>query len=154
MNRVRYAIAAIGLVALFCWCKRASLGRRHDRHREWFAAGRFHRQERSLLHGRTDGNTVRVHPVRADGRYYFQVTDLSGATLLSSDPVTERLVTVRGGVLFSYNGHTHEVDLVESTPEEQSGESGDSEEAEDATVRNACGGAVGGPRSFPRRRQP
>ena len=42
-----------------------------------------------------------------DGRYYFQVTDLSGTRLLSSDPLTERVVTVRNGVLAAYNGTTH-----------------------------------------------
>ncbi|HEY3172875.1 MAG TPA: SdrD B-like domain-containing protein, partial [Thermoanaerobaculia bacterium] len=45
-----------------------------------------------------------------DGRYYFQVTDLSGTRLLSSDPVAERLVTIRNGVLASYNGTTHATD--------------------------------------------
>jgi serine-aspartate repeat-containing protein C/D/E len=42
-----------------------------------------------------------------DGRYYFQVTDLSGTRLLSSDPVAERAVTVHGGVLSAYGGTTH-----------------------------------------------
>ena len=39
-----------------------------------------------------------------DGRYYFQVTDLSGTELLSTDPVTERVVTVRNGVTLSADG--------------------------------------------------
>lgn len=39
-----------------------------------------------------------------DGRYYFQVTDLDGERLLSTDPVTERIVTVRNGVLLSADG--------------------------------------------------
>ncbi|HEX9305002.1 MAG TPA: SdrD B-like domain-containing protein [Thermoanaerobaculia bacterium] len=43
----------------------------------------------------------------SDGRYYFQVTDLSGRRLLSSDPVAERVVTVHNGVLSSYDGTTH-----------------------------------------------
>jgi serine-aspartate repeat-containing protein C/D/E len=42
-----------------------------------------------------------------DGLYYFQVTDLSGTRLLSSDPVAERAVTVQNGVLSSYGGTTH-----------------------------------------------
>ena len=42
-----------------------------------------------------------------DGRYYLQVTDLSGRRLLSSDALTERAVTVRNGVLAAYNGTTH-----------------------------------------------
>jgi len=42
-----------------------------------------------------------------DGRYYFQVTDLSGTRLLSADPVTERVVTVRNGVILSADGPAH-----------------------------------------------
>jgi len=42
-----------------------------------------------------------------DGPYDFQVTDLSGTRLLSSDPVAERLVTIVNGVLASYSGTTH-----------------------------------------------
>ena len=42
-----------------------------------------------------------------DGPYDFQVTDLSGTRLLSSDPVAERLVTIVNGVLASYGGTTH-----------------------------------------------
>lgn len=36
-----------------------------------------------------------------DGDYYFQVTDPSGKTLLSTDPVQNRCVTVAGGVIIS-----------------------------------------------------
>ncbi len=43
----------------------------------------------------------------SDGSYYFQVTDAKGERLLSSDPVSERQVTVKGGVIFSYDGSTH-----------------------------------------------
>ena len=42
-----------------------------------------------------------------DGRYYFQVTDLDGERLLSTDPVTERIVTVRNGVILSADGPAH-----------------------------------------------
>lgn len=42
-----------------------------------------------------------------DGRYYFQVTELSGTRLLSTDPVTERVVTVRNGVILSADGPAH-----------------------------------------------
>jgi len=38
----------------------------------------------------------------ADGTYYFQVTDPSGKTLLSSDPLNCRVVTVSGGVITGY----------------------------------------------------
>jgi uncharacterized surface anchored protein len=37
-----------------------------------------------------------------DGNYYFQVTDSTGKTLLSTDVVSERAVTVKGGVIASY----------------------------------------------------
>lgn len=45
-----------------------------------------------------------------DGKYYFQVTDPSGQTLLSTDIVSERAVNVKGGVIGSYAGTTHAVD--------------------------------------------
>ena len=37
-----------------------------------------------------------------DGTYYFQVTDPSGATLLSSDPLDCRIITVTNGVITAY----------------------------------------------------
>jgi hypothetical protein len=43
----------------------------------------------------------------SDGLYYFQVTDPTGVELLSTDPVSERAVMVRGGVISSYEGTTH-----------------------------------------------
>lgn len=43
----------------------------------------------------------------ADGQYVFGVTDLSGRRLLSTDPASERLVTVVSGVISSYGGSTH-----------------------------------------------
>ena len=43
----------------------------------------------------------------ADGAYYFQVTTATGDRLLSSDPVSERRITVENGVFFSYDGTTH-----------------------------------------------
>ncbi|MGH9842146.1 MAG: hypothetical protein ACREEM_25615, partial [Blastocatellia bacterium] len=42
-----------------------------------------------------------------DGQYYFQVTDPSGMTLLSTDDVAERLVQVTGGKITAYLGSTH-----------------------------------------------
>lgn len=44
-----------------------------------------------------------------DGDYYFQVTDPSGATLLSSDAVSERKFRVASGVISAYLGTTHDV---------------------------------------------
>ena len=43
----------------------------------------------------------------ADGKYYFQVTDSTATKLLSTDVVSERAVTVKGGVISSYDGKTH-----------------------------------------------
>jgi hypothetical protein len=43
------------------------------------------------------------------------VTDISGARLLSTDPAAERVVTIRNGVLFSYDGHTHATDAALGT---------------------------------------
>lgn len=42
-----------------------------------------------------------------DGDYYFQVTNPGGSLLLSSDAVSERRVTVLGGVITAYDGTTH-----------------------------------------------
>jgi hypothetical protein len=39
-----------------------------------------------------------------DGDYYFQVTDPSGQTLLSTDPVSNRRFRVSGGVITAYTG--------------------------------------------------
>lgn len=44
-----------------------------------------------------------------DGTYSFQVTDPSGKTLLSTDPVSERSVTIKNGVISSSNGTTHAI---------------------------------------------
>ena len=42
-----------------------------------------------------------------NGDYYFQVTDPSGGTLLSTDDIAERAVRVSGGVITEYLGTTH-----------------------------------------------
>ena len=42
-----------------------------------------------------------------DGEYYFQVTDPSGAVLLSSDGIDERRFRVSGGEISAYLGGTH-----------------------------------------------
>src|SRR5260221_13235181 len=39
-----------------------------------------------------------------DGDYYFQVTDPSGAQLLSTDPVSNRRFHVSGGVITAFTG--------------------------------------------------
>lgn len=42
----------------------------------------------------------------AEGDYYFQVTDPTGWKLLSTDPISNRRVTIANGVIVSHNG-TH-----------------------------------------------
>ena len=43
-----------------------------------------------------------------DGDYYFQVTDPSGKTLLSTDSINERKVRVSGGLITAYLGTSHQ----------------------------------------------
>ena len=69
----------------------------------------FGRRGDVYLAGGPAGTPCRFTDYIADGKYYFQVTDSSGS-LLSTDPVTERTVTVKGGVISSYNGTTHVTD--------------------------------------------
>lgn len=55
-----------------------------------------------------DGGPGPHAPARAaglpDGDYYFQVTDPSGAVLLSTDPVSNRRFHVTGGVITAFTG--------------------------------------------------
>lgn len=55
-----------------------------------------------------------------DGEYYFQVTDPSGKTLLSTDPVTNRSFTVHSGVIVAYTGFggpVHPIGIDQDHPE-------------------------------------
>lgn len=55
-----------------------------------------------------------------DGEYYFQVTDPSGQTLLSTDPVSNRRFEVQGGVIVAYTGvggPVHPTGLSQDHPE-------------------------------------
>lgn len=141
MNRVRFAITAIGLLLCSVSASAQVSGAVTIVNESGSPQDVFNDKSDVFFTAGPTATPCAFTQFLPDGRYYFQVTDLSGATLLSSDPVNERLVTIRGGVLFSYDGHTHEVEMVEGAPEEQSGESEESGEAEDATLRNACGGA-------------
>ena len=62
------------------------------------------------LAGGPAGTPCRFTDYISDGKYYFQVTDSSGTLLLSTDTVSQRAVTVKGGVIFSYDGTTHATD--------------------------------------------
>src|SRR5437879_2168901 len=61
------------------------------------------------LDGGPQGNAPCSAAGLPDGTYYFQVTDPSGASLLSSDAISEREVTVSGGLITAYLGATHTV---------------------------------------------
>ena len=61
------------------------------------------------LDGGPQGNAPCSAAGLPDGHYYFQVTDPPGATLLSSDAISEREVTVSGGLITAYLGTTHTV---------------------------------------------
>jgi hypothetical protein len=51
------------------------------------------------LDGGPGPNAPRTAASLPDGDYYFQVTDPSGKTLLSTDPVKERCITVSNGII-------------------------------------------------------
>jgi hypothetical protein len=70
----------------------------------------FGRRSDVYLAGGPAGTPCRFTDYISDGKYYFQVTDPSGTLLFSTDPVSERAVTVKGGVISSYNGTTHATD--------------------------------------------
>lgn len=59
------------------------------------------------LTGGPEPTSACLGPGLADGEYYFQVTDPSGSTLLSSDGIEERRVLVAGGRVAGYLGTTH-----------------------------------------------
>ena len=70
----------------------------------------FARREDAFLSGGPVSSPCFFPAYLPDGQYYFQVTDSTGKTLLSTDVVSERAVTVKGGVIASYDGKTHAVD--------------------------------------------
>ncbi len=135
MNRVRFPVAAIGLGLLFCSLPTlAQVPGAVTTTTESGAARTIFDDKGDVFF--TAGPTAT--PCAAtqfvnDGQYYFQVTDLSGAELLSSDPASERLVTVTHGVLATYNGHTHETDSGGLSEDSSSGE-----EAEAAPAHGPC----------------
>jgi hypothetical protein len=65
-----------------------------------------HRDDVYLAVGPTS-SACRFAAYLPDGQYDFQVTDASGKTLLSTDPVSDRAFTVAGGVISSVSGSTH-----------------------------------------------
>ncbi len=70
----------------------------------------FGRRQDVFLAGGPVSTPCRFAEYLPDGKYYFQVTGSSGTQLLSTDPVSERAVTVKAGVIASYDGATHAAD--------------------------------------------
>ncbi len=70
----------------------------------------FGRRQDVFLAGGPISTPCRFAEYLPDGKYYFQVTDPSGKQLLSTDTVSERAVTVKAGVIASYDGATHSAD--------------------------------------------
>ena len=124
MNRLRFSVAAIGLGLLFCSLPAlAQIPGAVTTTTESGAAQTVFSYKRDVFF--TAGPTAT--PCAAtqfvnDGQYYFQVTDLSGTSLLSSDPVSERLITVHSGGLATYNGLTHETGSGEISEDVSGGE--------------------------------
>ena len=124
MNRLRFSVAAIGLGLLFCSLPAlAQFPGAVTTTTESGAAQTVFSDKSDVFF--TAGPTAT--PCAAtqfvnDGQYYFQVTDLSGTSLLSSDPVSERLITVHSGGLATYNGLTHETGSGEISEDVSGGE--------------------------------
>jgi SdrD B-like protein len=104
MNRVRIQAAAIGLFlcSLSAWAQVVTTVGATGAPRDVFAD----KDEVFFTAGPTATGCAFSQFVN-DGRYVFQVTDLTGTRLLSTDPVTERVVTVRNGVILSADGPAH-----------------------------------------------
>ena len=136
MNRVRFSVAAIGLGFVFCSLPALAQfpGAVTTTTESGVAQTVFDSKSDVFFTAGPTATPCAATQFVNDGQYYFQVTDLSGANLLSSDPASERLVTVHGGVLATYNGHTHETDSAEVSEDAETGE-----EAEAVPVRGPCG---------------
>jgi hypothetical protein len=121
MNRVRFAITAVG----FMFCSFVTLAQLSGNvttvNESGTAQTVFASKDEVFFTAGPTATPCAFSQFANDAQYYFQVTDLSGTDLLSTDPLAERIVTVRDGVLFSYDGHTHETNTVERI-DEQTGE--------------------------------
>src|SRR6476469_8774528 len=124
MNRVRFSVAAIGLGLLFCSLPAlAQFPGAVTTTTEGGVAQTVFSDKSDVFFtaGPTATPCAAIQFVN-DGQYYFQVTDLSGTELLSTDTALERLVTVTHGVLSAYNGHTHATDSAEISEDTAEGE--------------------------------
>jgi hypothetical protein len=136
MNRVRFSVAAIGLGLLFCSLPALAQfpGAITTTTEGGVAQTVFSDKSDVFFTAGPTATPCAATQFVNDGQYYFQVTDLGGTHLLSSDPVAERIVTVHNGVLATYNGHTHETDSADISVDASSGE-----ESEAAPVHGPCG---------------
>ena len=136
MNRVRFPVAAIGLGLLFCSLPTLAQvpGAVTTTTESGATRTTFDAKSDVFFTAGPTATPCAATQFVNDGQYYFQVTDLSGTSLLSSDPVSERLITVHSGGLATYNGLTHETgsgEISEDAPE--------GEESEAAPVHGPCG---------------
>ena len=117
MNRVRFTITAIGLLLCSVGALAQLPGSVATVTESGVAQDLFAEKSDVFFTAGPTATPCAFTQFLNDGQYYFQVTDLAG-NLLSTDPLSERLVTVRNGVLDAYNGHTHDTNSVESLDEE------------------------------------
>jgi serine-aspartate repeat-containing protein C/D/E len=107
MNRVRFPVAAIALMLCSLGALAQAPGIVTTVDASSTAVSVFSDKEDVFFTAGPTTSACAFSQFVLDGLYYFQVTDLSGTRLLSSDPVAERAVTVQNGVLSSYGGTTH-----------------------------------------------
>lgn len=139
MNRVRFSIAAIGLLLCAVGVRAQVAGVVATVSESGVAQDVFSSKSEVFFTAGPTAAPCAFSQYVNDGQYYFQVTDLSGARLLSTDPVRERAVTVKNGVLFSYDGTTHETDEAfdGEGAEVSEGEAG--EESSEEVAQGPCG---------------
>jgi hypothetical protein len=117
MNRLRFAITAVGFILRSVVSLAQPSGNVTTVNESGTAQDVFTSKSDVFFTAGPTATPCAFTQFVSDGRYYFQVTDLSGTHLLSSDPLAERVVTVRNGVLATYDGHTHRIDAVEGVDE-------------------------------------
>jgi SdrD B-like protein len=134
MNRVRFTITAISLLLFSVGALAQPSGSTATVSEAGVPQNVFAHKDDVFFTAGPTATPCAVTQFLNDGAYYFQVTDLSGK-LLSQDPLNERIVTVRNGVLSSYDGETHATSRVAESTDEQSDEDADA----DTLARGACG---------------
>jgi SdrD B-like domain len=134
MNRVRFAITAIGLLLFSFGVLAQPSGSAATVSEAGVPQNVFADKGDVFFTAGPTATPCAATQFLNDGAYYFQVTDLSGE-LMSLDPLSERIVTIRNGVLSSYDGETHATSRVAESADEESEEDADA----DTLARGACG---------------